>query len=67
MPPQFCGSKPATKAKSLLALSLLKMLFALEDRLAEYRQRIEELFAPIPITSFLALYRARAPSWLPAC
>jgi hypothetical protein len=45
---EFCGSEPTAKAKSMLALSLVKMLFALEDRLAEYRKRIEELFRSHP-------------------
>ena len=45
---EFCGSEPMTKAKSMLALSLVKMLFALEDQLAEYRKRIEELFKSHP-------------------
>ena len=41
---EFCGSEPTAKAKSMLALSLVKMLFALENQLSEYRKRIEELF-----------------------
>jgi hypothetical protein len=45
---EFCGSEPTAKAKSMLALSLVKMLFALEDQLSEYRQRIEALFKSHP-------------------
>jgi transposase len=45
---KFCGSEPTARAKSMLVLSLVKMLFALEDRLAEYRKRIEELFQSHP-------------------
>ena len=44
----FAGSAPTMKAKSLLALSLIQMLFAIEKQLAVYRQRIEELFARHP-------------------
>ena len=32
----------------MLALSLVKMLFALENQLSEYRKRIEELFKSHP-------------------
>jgi transposase len=42
------GSAPTASAKSLLALSLVQMLFAIEKQLALYRQRIEELFARHP-------------------
>ena len=45
---EFAGSAPTVKAKSLLALSLVQMLFAVEKQLALYRQRIEELFASHP-------------------
>jgi transposase/transposase IS116/IS110/IS902 family protein len=45
---QFASSPPTTKAKSLLALSLVQMLFAVEKQLVLYRQRIEELFARHP-------------------
>jgi transposase len=44
----FCGSAPTTNAKSLLALSLVQMLFAVEQQLGLYRQRIEELFGRHP-------------------
>ena len=44
----FCGSEPTAKAKSMLALSSAKMLFALENQLSEYRKRIEELFESHP-------------------
>jgi transposase len=42
------GSVPTANAKSLLALSLVQMLFVIEKQLAVYRQRIEELFARHP-------------------
>jgi transposase len=45
---EFCGSEPTANAKSMLALSLVKMLFALENQLSEYRRRIEELFESHP-------------------
>src|SRR5258708_31417383 len=45
---EFTGTPPTVKAKSLLAQSLVQMLFAIEKQLAVYRQRIEELFAPHP-------------------
>ena len=45
---QLSGSAPTARAKSLLALSLVKMLFVIEKQLAVYRQRIEELFARHP-------------------
>jgi hypothetical protein len=45
---EFCGSEPTVNAKSMLALSLVKMLFALENQLSEYRKRIEELFESHP-------------------
>jgi transposase len=45
---EFCGSEPTADAKSMLALSLVKMLFVLESQLSEYRKRIEELFESHP-------------------
>jgi len=45
---EFCGGEATTRAKSMLALSLVKMLFALEKQLSEYRQRIEALFESHP-------------------
>jgi hypothetical protein len=45
---ELSGSAPTAKAKSLLALSLVQMLFVIEKQLAVYRQRIEELFARHP-------------------
>src|SRR5262245_12995228 len=45
---EFAGTAPTVKAKSLLALSLVEMLFAIEKQLGLYRQRIEELFASHP-------------------
>src|SRR5262249_17048814 len=45
---QFAGTAATVKAKSLLAVSLVHMLFSIEKRLTIYRQRIEELFAQHP-------------------
>lgn len=45
---EFAATPPTVKAKSLLALSLVQMLFAIEKQLALYRKRIEELFARHP-------------------
>jgi len=45
---EFCGSEPTTRAKSLLAVSLAKMLLTLEHRLDAYRARINELFEQHP-------------------
>ena len=45
---QFAGTAPTVNAKSLLALSLVQMLFAVEKQLGLYRRRIEELFASHP-------------------
>ena len=45
---EFCGSESTAKAKSMLALSVVKMLFPLENQLSEYRKRIEELFESHP-------------------
>jgi transposase len=45
---QFCGSAAVTAAKSLLALSLAKLLHALQLQLDLYRQQIEALFKQHP-------------------
>jgi transposase len=45
---QFCGSAAVTAAKSLLALSLAKLLNALQLQLDQYRQQIEALFRQHP-------------------
>ena len=45
---EFAGTAPIVKTKSLLALSLVQMLFVIEKQLSVYRQRIEELFARHP-------------------
>lgn len=44
----FCGQPATIAAKSLLAVSLAKMLQTLEAQLEEYRQRIAEAFARHP-------------------
>jgi transposase len=44
----FCGSAPVTGAKSLLAISLAKLLKALQLQLDQYRQQIEALFKQHP-------------------
>jgi transposase len=45
---QFCGSAAVTSAKSLLALSLAKLLKALQLQLDQYRQQIEARFNQHP-------------------
>jgi len=45
---QFCGSPAVTAAKSLLAVSLAKLLNALQLQLDLYRQQIEALFQQHP-------------------
>jgi len=45
---QFCGSAAVTSAKSLLAVSLAKLLNALQLQLDQYRQQIEALFKQHP-------------------
>jgi transposase len=45
---EFCSSAAATAAKSLLAVSVVKVLLTVEAQLAVYRQRIEKLFADHP-------------------
>jgi transposase len=45
---QFCGSAAVTGARSLLAVTLAKLLRALESQLDEYRRRIQERFAQHP-------------------
>jgi len=44
----FCGKHPVTEAKSLLALSLIAQLQAVEKQLKVYRERIDRLFDPHP-------------------
>jgi transposase len=44
----FCGSAPVTGAKSLLAISLAKLLKALQLQLDQYCQQIEALFKQHP-------------------
>jgi transposase len=45
---QFCGSQAVVAAKSLLAITLVKMLGALEKQLQQYRRQIEKLFEEHP-------------------
>lgn len=45
---QFCGSPAVTSAKSLLAVSLARLLKALQAQLDQYRQQIEALFQQQP-------------------
>jgi len=45
---EFCGSPAVTRAKSRLALALVKLLLALEIQLRDYRQEIERLFKEHP-------------------
>lgn len=45
---QFCGGAPVTRAKSRLALSLVKLLQTLEKQIELYRAEIEKLFGQHP-------------------
>jgi transposase len=45
---QFCGSPSTTAAKSMLAVSLAKILRTTQHQLDLYRKRIEELFSKHP-------------------
>jgi transposase len=45
---EFSSSSAVVHAKSMLALSLVKLLVILERQLQEYRKRIEKLFASHP-------------------
>jgi hypothetical protein len=45
---QFCGNESVTRAKSLLALSLVALLTTVEAQLATYRTEIEKRFAEHP-------------------
>jgi transposase len=45
---EFCGSDAVTRAKSRLALTLVKLLQTLDRQLADYRKEIERLFDEHP-------------------
>jgi hypothetical protein len=45
---QFCGGLATTRAKSRLAVSLVKLLLTLQTQLEAYRAAIEKLFAQHP-------------------
>ncbi len=45
---EFCGPAAVTRAKSRLALALVKLLRALENQLRDYRREIERLFHEHP-------------------
>jgi transposase len=45
---EFCGSAAVTRAKSRLALALIKLLHALESQLQDYRREIQRLFNEHP-------------------
>jgi len=45
---KFCGSTPVISAKSLLAVSLARLLKALQLQLDQYRQQIQALFQKHP-------------------
>ncbi len=45
---EFCGPAPVTRAKSRLALALVKLLQALEKQLEDYREEIRRLFNEHP-------------------
>jgi hypothetical protein len=62
---KFAGTPPTVKAKSLLALSLVEMLFAVEKRLGLYRKRIEELFASHPDNDLFGSLPGASPKIAP--
>jgi hypothetical protein len=67
---QFCGSEPTAKAKSMLALSSAKMLFALENRRISFRNTAngsKNFSSLIPITTCSVPSQAPDPSLLRAC
>jgi transposase len=45
---EFCGGPAVTRAKSRLALALIKLLLALEVQLQDYRREIQRLFNEHP-------------------
>jgi transposase len=45
---EFGAGQATASAKSMLALSLVQLLFSLEKQLEQYRKRIEQLFAKHP-------------------
>ena len=62
---EFAGTQPTVNAKSLLALSLVQMLFSVEKQLAVYRQRIEELFARHPDHDLFGTFPGAGPKIAP--
>ena len=64
---EFCGSEPTANAKSMLALSLVKMLFALENQLRNIANGSKNFSSLIPITTCSAPYLVPDPSSLRAC
>ena len=64
---EFGGSEPCAKDKSMLTLSLVEMLFAVEKQLGLYRKRIEELFQSHPDHDLFGSLPGAGPSWLHAC
>jgi len=60
---QFCGGAAVTRAKSRLALALVKLLQAVQKQLDEYRVAIERLFAEHPDHDVFGSLPGWARSW----
>jgi transposase len=61
----FCGSAAVTAAKTLLAVSLAKLLHALQDQLDEYRRQIQALFGQHPDCGLFGSLPGAAPTLAP--
>jgi transposase len=61
----FCGSPAVTAAKSLLAVSVAKMLLTVETQLDHYRERIEKLFADHPQSGLFGSLPGAGPKLKP--
>jgi transposase len=62
---EFCGSPAVTAAKSLLAVSLSRLLRALQAQLDEYRAQIEKLFAQHPDSGLFGSLPGAGPHLAP--
>jgi len=62
---EFCGAPAVTTAKSLLAVSLAKMLNALQAQLDQYRHHIEALFQQHPDSGLFGSLPGVGPALAP--